>query len=218
MRGFIIALAFVVMLVGLTDSACASIVIYWGDRAAWEAASPGNTDIFDDYNDITADVSLATLQDRGEYTIQAVGSPAFYSNLDGPVLSAEHVVNGTPYVQCDLYGGWEDVQLTFDNPLTQAWGADINPKSWTVGRQVTITTSADDSGSFNLPANATTFFGFVADNPFTSFTFSAPPEVVEFGWDDMATSATPEPSTLAMWSLLGGLGLTAAWWRRRRAA
>jgi len=30
--------------------------------------------------------------------------------------------------------------------------------------------------------------------------------------------AVPEPSTMAVWSLLGALGITVGWWRRRRAA
>ena len=35
---------------------------------------------------------------------------------------------------------------------------------------------------------------------------------------EFETSAIPEPSTLIIWSLLGVLGVTVGWWRRRRAA
>jgi hypothetical protein len=36
--------------------------------------------------------------------------------------------------------------------------------------------------------------------------------------DDLATADAPEPSALAVWSLLGGCGLAIAWRRRQRAA
>jgi hypothetical protein len=39
-----------------------------------------------------------------------------------------------------------------------------------------------------------------------------------FALDNMQYSAIPEPSTLVIWSLLGALGLTVGWWRRRRKA
>jgi len=33
-----------------------------------------------------------------------------------------------------------------------------------------------------------------------------------------ATSPAPEPASMAVWGLLGGLGIAGAWWRRRRKA
>jgi hypothetical protein len=33
-----------------------------------------------------------------------------------------------------------------------------------------------------------------------------------------SASSTPEPSTIIIWSLLGGLGIAIGWWRRKRAA
>ena len=33
-----------------------------------------------------------------------------------------------------------------------------------------------------------------------------------------ATASIPEPSTLIIWSLLGGLGIAFGYWRRRKAA
>ena len=37
-------------------------------------------------------------------------------------------------------------------------------------------------------------------------------------FDSPDVSSTPEPSTLVVWSLLGALGITIGWWRRRKRA
>ena len=39
--------------------------------------------------------------------------------------------------------------------------------------------------------------------------------VLGFGVDNLSYSPVPEPSTLIIWSLLGALGLSVAWWRRK---
>ncbi len=37
-------------------------------------------------------------------------------------------------------------------------------------------------------------------------------------FDNFAITAVPETSALIIWSLLGALGMTFGWWRRRKAA
>ena len=42
---------------------------------------------------------------------------------------------------------------------------------------------------------------------------------VDYNLDNVVLSqAVPEPTTLIIWSLLGGLGISIGWWRRKRAA
>jgi hypothetical protein len=39
------------------------------------------------------------------------------------------------------------------------------------------------------------------------------------GWSiERGCCCVPEPSTLIIWSLLGSLGISIGWWRRRKAA
>jgi len=82
-------------------------------------------------------------------------------------------------------------------------------------------------GSVSVVANindwADQFIGLRSDSPFSSveirYTRPGAQElsvyVDDFG---IGWGVIPEPSTLMIWSLLGALGVSVAWWRRRRAA
>ena len=51
---------------------------------------------------------------------------------------------------------------------------------------------------------------------FFSDTALTPEEMLALGGAD-ADGVIPEPSTLIIWSLLGGLGISLGWWRRKTA-
>jgi hypothetical protein len=105
------------------------------------------------------------------------------------------------------------------------WGSN-NLTNWFVG---TLTAIYHDGWDATPPLGATddwyaTRWDFSQN--FLYFKTVGTPSVV-IGWTDYdpemdgiaaAAPLIPEPSTLIIWSLLGALGISAAWWRQRRAA
>ena len=71
------------------------------------------------------------------------------------------------------------------------------------------------------PLGGADFVGFTdADKPISVVTLNFPQDVV--GVDDVrfgsSQATVPEPSTLIIWSVLGGVGLAVNRWRKRKAA
>jgi hypothetical protein len=59
----------------------------------------------------------------------------------------------------------------------------------------------------------------VASSASTSIRFSGRENPAWYYLDDVSVEATiPEPATLIIWSLLGGLAVSIGWWRRRKVA
>ena len=63
------------------------------------------------------------------------------------------------------------------------------------------------------------FAGFTDIGKFiSSVTVSGPGDIVAVDDVRYVSGVIPEPTSLIIWSLLGALGITIGWWRRRRAA
>jgi PEP-CTERM motif len=88
------------------------------------------------------------------------------------------------------------------------------------GNTLTVSFDGLDGQTFNLPVNTNggiSYFGFTADNPFTSVTIDRPGNDA-WGIDGVTfngVAAVPEPASWAL--LLLGFGLTGAMLRRRAA-
>jgi hypothetical protein len=168
-------------------------------------------------------------QPVGSYVTQ-VASP-----LGGDVGIDTHVA--TPALHTLVGVGWAtwshgytgDVYPTYDDPSTwvtltmptgtKAFYFYAEPDPFEVW---TITATADDGTQLSQDVNGDSGaagFGFYGDAmtnlasiDVTSGTDFA---VGEFG---IASGAIPEPASLIVWSLLGGLGVALAWRRRKAAA
>jgi hypothetical protein len=143
----------------------------------------------------------------------------------------------------DAYGGFFPANcLTLSPGQGTQLGlyADIRwtaPTSASYSIDTVFTGVWDHSNSFgdvHVVVNGMSVFDGTIDHrsssPYADSLFLNPGDTVDFvvghdadnGWVraivDTSISEVPEPSTLIIWSLLGGLGIAMGWWRRRKAA
>jgi hypothetical protein len=102
----------------------------------------------------------------------------------------------------EAYGGHESFGQP--NPRTDGW-------VWITGEPVSYTdwgdappNNADGNEDFCLIGSWAGMYGWNDQSDYFGANY-----IVEF-------DTVPEPSTLIIWSLLGGLGIGIGWWRRRR--
>ncbi len=89
-------------------------------------------------------------------------------------------------------------------------------KPTTDQHQLTLTFTAlalTDSTSIWLTTGTGAGHGVWAENPDAAHVMECTGDLT--GAD---VTITPEPATIVIWSLLGGLGISVGWWRRRRKA
>ena len=117
------------------------------------------------------------------------------------------------------------------------WTGTVIPSSWLPNRGYPEWYVNDGIGITQANANDPSLvFGFdvLIENPDTAFEDdgtmrvwfggTAYDELVASAWTNegfdgvMTLTPIPEPASVIVWSLLGGLGITIAWWRRRRKA
>ncbi len=210
------------------NAADAALIASFTDRATWEAAA-GTPDFFEDFSGPGSFLPVSPPFVIGSLTIEGVSKPTTLTpSLVRSSLPAESV-DGTKHLLLRMGAiQFNDASLilTFERPIT-AIGFDLNPNPNTIHNPagnnpnvIDFTTSAG-GGSFNLPTtDVTEFRGFTFDMPFTSFTVSSNSFQPVWGLDNLAavSSPVPEPSSVAVWSLLalvvGGCG----WHRRKRQA
>jgi hypothetical protein len=107
------------------------------------------------------------------------------------------------------------------------YGTDIGDFSGQLSLTLTDggTTNLTIPHTVSAPNASVLYFGLTvssAAETFTAIQFGTTTGDDSFGFDDMTIGRLeqiiPEPSTLAIWSLLATLGITVGWWRRRRRA
>ena len=144
--------------------------------------------------------------------------------------------SGAYFAEFGNYPGPDTISQTFRTKVGQEYdfsfwlasegyvNSDLTPNNMTV-------TWADGSPSgppegdpvvFNGSVTSTTWteysYRLTADSSLTTITFSAYDNPSFIGLDDVSVSCIPEPATIIIWSLLGGLGIALGVWRRKRAA
>ncbi len=180
-------------------------VVFYSDRASWEAAAGGGVgDIVDDMNSGTY---TAAALSRGSYVItgEAYG---FFPN-GNPV----NAIDGSGYLRLFL-DATNDATFTFASPIT-AFGFDVHPDGTNlVGPTVLVSLDGSPATSYTLPtSNVNGFRGFISDTSLTSFTLTSAVDALH-GIDNLEayTAAVPEPSR----ALLLLLSSITCQFRRRR--
>jgi len=85
----------------------------------------------------------------------------------------------------------------------------------------TITVTADDGTQLTVQVQGyagANGYGFYATGGTTIVSLAVASPTADFAVGEFGIAAVPEPASIAVWSLLGGLGLIVGWRRRRRAA
>jgi hypothetical protein len=163
---------------------------------------------------------------------QAMGP---YSEAYGQGIVVFSVSENTPYafvgsyqspesqttiLKATLYGGSGDA-------LTQVFPTQLFSGNYQSNGEGTLTVGSPQFGS---PAFTGSLTGELYSGKFYRFDYVASIVGSVPSYKDSEGSATgdlrlyfgsptiPEPSTIIVWSLLGGLGITLGWWRRKKAA
>ena len=148
-----------------------------------------------------------------DWEITGAGT-AVIVNVDGNNVA--ELITGSPVTISQLINTSEtEFLLQFDYLFQQELGTlDVT----LAGQPITTITSGGITGEFLTSATIIddpSLLGMTDAN--LAFTFDGPSSGLRLQLDDIIT-IIPEPSTFIIWSLLGALGLTFGWRRRRRAA
>lgn len=209
----------------LPDSLARASIATFTDRTAWQTAAGGAPGINVNFEGfVMADTPVGAGFDIGPFSITGTLPEDAY--LDVPPLTAN--VNGTTDLLVAL-SPVESVTFTFDAPVF-SFGADVRPVvldiggfiASDVGETFNVTANNGMSTTLTLPVtDVTGFRGFISDTAFTAVTFSTTAALsvdgtTFFGLDNVAAhaaaadGAVPEATTLAVWSVLTGLGICVA--------
>jgi hypothetical protein len=214
MKRWITLLAVVVML-GAVAPASATVVSY-ANRATFDAAFPAPT-IFEGWDSFASGTQILD-----GATVNGI---LYNSNAGGAEVLGGGYYNTTPpnsLTRINNGSGFEFAQtitFTFGGSM-QAFGIDFNTFATGAGAFKATT----DQGEIALsnfdpfPSISTgQFLGFSTDVAFSSVTIEHNINTNPFALDSLRAEAVPEPCTIVIWSLLGALGITFGWWRRRKA-
>jgi hypothetical protein len=182
-------------------------IIQYTDVTAFNFAAGVTTlETFDAF----LDGNLAPSTDLGAFTVSTNSTASITT------LPFGNDVNGTRYLQADIFAGIGPgtITFTFDAPI-MAFGA--NFASLNNGSPRTFATVGGTD--FNPLPNAPSFLGFVSSTGFTTVTFTNPfggGDNDSFGVDNLRFGGVvPEPATWAM--MIIGFGAAGSVIRRRRA-
>ena len=225
------ALGALMLLLAVQHAAAA--VVGYDDRGAWAGAA-GPTTLID--FEAFADGTIITNQLSGSGISSVAGNAApargggpvdVYvtdsSSLPFPMFTAGMLPSEPNFLSIDLsrpHYATGSITFTFSAPQTAAGGfvADSAP----VGDfTIEVFDEAISLGSISVAPRTLpdSFVGIVSDQAFTSAVFRANDiDGDSWGLDNVELSSTviPEPSTLAIWAGLGGIGLVVGWRRRRK--
>jgi hypothetical protein len=132
--------------------------------------------------------------------------------------------NGRP-VLTDNFGGGTGLTITFPTPVTAFggwWGEVATTASDSFPLPVMMTFTLSNGGAISEPidgAPTLDFYGFTSSAPISSVSVQDNYYSNYGGSPTLDTlysgQAVPEPATLTMWSLFGGIGMAVGCWRRR---
>lgn len=124
-------------------------------------------------------------------------------------------------------------RITQTPPVASGWTGSIIPSSWLPERAYPEWWNSGNGITQAMANDPSLVFGFevLVENPATAFEPDGTMRIWFGGmeWDEsangwgsggfdgvMTLKPIPEASSLIIWSLLGALGITIGWWRRRR--
>ncbi len=213
--GVLLTLAVLIVAAGQVHAATV-----YTDKTAWQAAlatAGGSVDFTVDFNSFTTDTPFRTSAlDLGPFSLEQIAGDTSDGNLvDVAPIGWSLSVNGSP--QASIWA-FDDriVDMVFDAPVL-GFGGDMQAYN-NLSLNVDLNLGTAGTAMWDAPSGAT-FIGIVSNTPFTTARFSDGGDSTQtWGWDNIqgGSGAVPEPTTLAIWAMFGGLGLIAA--RRRRVA
>jgi hypothetical protein len=173
----------------------------YGSIEGWEMPGPANPVV--SHNSSLAD-TVGSFSDPTTYTTQWLPNEVALHPLDGPTAVRWTAPAAGEY------------QVSGDFFPTQGENAPANAYVYSDTTQEVQFLSVSSTVSFSLllDLNAGDTVDFVAwgDNAYNKTT-GLDATIASVG----APPAVPEPATLIVWSLLGGVGVASCWWRRPRA-
>lgn len=212
MKYYRLCIAALAVAASIPSAVSAATLVKYSDRAAFGAAA-GNTRT-ENFNSISTDIDLSQLLNMGAFTLKNVrpSGPHGYSRVDAAPFNGANSVNGTTYIENNLYsmpGLCESfLSVEFDSAIT-AFGVDF-------AGYFDVLVDGQFLNTYSLPSG---FFGFISDTPFKRIEFRANQGTGQRSLIDNFTfsaAGVPEPATWAM--MIFGMGAVGASMRRRRAS
>ncbi len=148
---------------------------------------------------------LATITSQGEQDF-------LWNNIYSQTLKDENSAVWFGFTDNEDFGGYESVDQP--NPQVDGW-------VWVTGEPVVYTYWANALLPANFGADGSDFAYMSSNNPIPGGwgdgrDYWNVAYFVEYDTPD--SPPIPEPTSLIVWSLLGALGITVGWWRRRKVA
>jgi hypothetical protein len=218
MKRLIVGFAAVVVLVGV-GQVNGALTVYT-DRSSWEAATASF--VTEDFNGFTSDVLFSSgVNNAGLIDVLITGNPGV-NRIDapplGPMFWSGQPIDATAFFlgEADKLGG-EFPSLVFPYTI-DSFGADWGSTHSLASLTMTVGSTTIVFEDYLPSGLGSGFLGVVSTTPFNQADFNTVLTRSEvFGMDNLGFGPTiPEPTTLAIWGILGAIGL-AVGYRRRRA-
>jgi hypothetical protein len=161
---------------------------------------------------------LNPLSTTAQGSLGAALVAAYWANTSSSlpaVVSTGYVPGHDALLANAFIGGWQNSQVA-GAIQDEVWMSAGFPSQFSFTSAI-----AADLGWSNLGPTSTTVDQIVLYGPNNNYGYGEPGQpqlyIPPFTPNPYTAQVVPEPSTIAIWSLLGGLG-TIGWWRRKRAA
>jgi hypothetical protein len=241
MKRMIIGLAAVMVLVFGVSSASAAFTSFFGEDAAAGGSLPvPNSDAaqaaflsqlvdskVEDFESIPVGTNFPfNVAFNGDTATLSGTNTVWNTGIQNSPVAGRFAISGRQYLNVGTADA-KSFTLTFSSP--QAAFGFYATDAGDFNGQLTI--SLDGGAPIIIPHTVGApnggglFYGFIDTvNLFSTVSFSNtnPTLADAFGFDNFTIGRReqiiPEPSTLAIWSLLAALGISVGWWRKRRAA
>ena len=172
-----------------------AILTTFTDRASWEAAV-GNNFSIETFDSVTTDQRFDTTKVVGDLTLEGDDGSGNELVIDAqPLQTTSFDINGSTQVQgrTDSAGTNDFFTIDFASPML-AFGATFDDVSDVGISEMIMSSSGVESNRVDIPdnGNGQSFFGFVADEEFTTIQFDPSSSGGDnFGMDDVVYSSVP---------------------------